>query len=173
MNHADHLSRHPGYDMGIHDNEEVLVLPERLFVNALHLGGLEAEIADQQQGRPEIKDWGTTWPIEKKEGVFYYHGQVVVPQNSELQKWLLQQYHDHITAGHPGIKNTLCVLAQDFWWPAIKTFVTGYVKGCTVCQSTKPNTVQAKVPLLPITGERGAPPFQVVAMNLITDLPES
>jgi hypothetical protein len=172
-NHADHLSRHPGYDTGIHDNEEVLVLPDKLFANALHLGGLEAEIADQQQGRTEIRDWETTWPIKEKEGVFYHHGWMVVPQNSELQKQLLQQYHDHIMAGHPGIKNMLHALAQDFWWPTMKAFIMGYIKGCTVCQSTKPNTVHAKIPLLPITSERGALPFQVVAMDLITDLPES
>ena len=90
-----------------------------------------------------------------------------------LVQQLLQQYHDHVTAGHPGIKNMLHALAQDFWWPTMKAFIMGYVKGCAVCQSTKPNTVHAKIPLLPITSERGTLPFQVVAMDLITDLPES
>jgi hypothetical protein len=34
-NKADLLSRHPNFDQGKADNEEVLVLPPHLFVNAI------------------------------------------------------------------------------------------------------------------------------------------
>ena len=88
-NCADHLSWHPGYDQGVHDNEEVLVLPEKLFAHALQTKGLEAEVADEQIGRPEIKDWQTTWPITEKDGVHYHHNRMVVPQIPSLQRHLL------------------------------------------------------------------------------------
>jgi hypothetical protein len=118
-NHADHLSWHLGYDTGMHDNEDVLVLPDCLFINAMQLGGLEADVVGQQKDKPEIEDWKTTWLIIKKDGVLLHHGCVVVPEVWTLQHQLLQQYHDHITAGHPGIHNTLHALGQDFWWPTM------------------------------------------------------
>jgi hypothetical protein len=55
----------------------------------------------------------------------------------------------------------------------MRAFVMQYVKGCMVCQSTKPNTVCAKPLLLPITTTQGMCPFQTIALDLITDLPPS
>ena len=42
-----------------------------------------------------------------------------------------------------------------------------------MCQSTKPNTVRPKLPMLPITHEQQQYPFQTIAMDLITNLPVS
>ena len=53
----------------------------------------------------------------------------------------------------------------------IKQFVVQYVKGCAICQSTKPNTVRPKVPLMPVIPVEGAVPFQTISLNLITNLP--
>jgi hypothetical protein len=87
----------------MHDNEDVLVLLDHLFINAMQLGGLEAEVVEQQRDRPEIEEWRMTWLIIEKEGVLLHHGQVVVPEVCALQCQLLEQYHNHITVGHPGI----------------------------------------------------------------------
>jgi hypothetical protein len=55
----------------------------------------------------------------------------------------------------------------------MKQFVVQYVKGCAICQSTKPNTVQPKVPIYPITStEAHAYPFQTISWDLIMDLPK-
>jgi hypothetical protein len=157
----------------MHDNEDVLVLPDQLFLNALQLGGLEADVVEQQKDKPEIDDWKMIWPIVEKDGVLLHHGCIVVPEMQTLQCQLLQQYHDHITVGHPGIHNTLQTLGQDFWWPMMWAFVMQYVKGCAMCQSTKPNTVWARCPPLPITVAKGSHPFQAITLDLITDLPMS
>jgi hypothetical protein len=55
----------------------------------------------------------------------------------------------------------------------VKDFVTSYVKGCTVCQSSKTNMVQPKAPPFPITPATEATPFETMAMDLIMDLPVS
>jgi hypothetical protein len=159
--------------MGMHNNEDILVLPEHLFINTMQREGLEADVVGQQENRPEIKEWKTTWPITEKDGVLLHHGCVVVLKEQTLQCQLLQQYHDHITVGHPGICNILQAIGQDFWWPTMKTFVTQYVKGCAICQSIKPNTIRAKPPLLPITVTKGSYHFQTVSLDLIMDLPMS
>jgi Integrase zinc binding domain len=36
-------------------------------------------------------------------------------------------YHDHKTAGHPSITRTLVLIAKDYWWPKMATFVKAYV----------------------------------------------
>ena len=51
--------------------------------------------------------------------------------------------------------------------------VTDFVKGCAVCQSTKPRMTQPKPPLYPITTEPGTLPFETIALDFITKLPES
>jgi hypothetical protein len=48
-----------------------------------------------------------------------------------------------------------------------------YVRGCAVCQSTKPNTTRPRPPIMPIASEQKQLPFQTISMDLITDLPIS
>jgi len=55
----------------------------------------------------------------------------------------------------------------------MKTFVTEYIKGCTTCQMTKVNTHPAHPPLFPIFPAENARPFETVAMDFITKLPQS
>jgi Integrase zinc binding domain len=100
-------------------------------------------------------------------------GKLVVADNLLLQQSVLCMYHDHESTGHPRIFNMYMSVARDYWWPDMKHFVVQYVKGCAVCQSTKPNIVQPKIPMYPIatTGEH-AYPFQMISWDLITDLPK-
>src|SRR6266576_4850927 len=46
-------------------------------------------------------------------------------------------------------------------------------KGCATCQSTNPRTNQPKPPLYPITTEPRALPFETIALDFITKLPDS
>ena len=97
----------------------------------------------------------------------------MVPDRQELQRRILQQYHDHEMAGHPGIANTMIAVMREYWWPEAKKFITAYVQGCATCQSTKPNTVCPKPLIMPIISEQVLTPFHTIAMDLITDLPVS
>jgi len=55
----------------------------------------------------------------------------------------------------------------------MKEFAADYVRGCATCQENKPRTTHRHAPLQTIPVEPHQGPFQVVAMDLITDLPES
>jgi hypothetical protein len=44
LNKADALSRPPGMDEGKHDNENTLVLPDKLFVWAMEVSDLEQQV---------------------------------------------------------------------------------------------------------------------------------
>jgi Integrase zinc binding domain len=62
------------------------------------------------------------------------------------------------------------LIAKDYWWPKMATFVKAYVQGCTVCQSIKSGTTRPKVPLVPIPLKQTHVPFGTIALDLITDL---
>ena len=55
----------------------------------------------------------------------------------------------------------------------MKDYVTQYIKGCATCQMNKVNTNPTKPPLYPITPIPDALPFQTIALDFITKLPES
>jgi hypothetical protein len=101
------------------------------------------------------------------------NGRAVIPEDQELRCQVVATAHNHATAGHPGIKGTLQLMARNYWWPKMADFITSYVKGCATCQATKASTNKAKIPLYPITTDRSALPFTVVTIDLIVDLPPS
>ena len=57
---------------------------------------------------------------------------------------LLRDAHDNL--GHKGFYSTCCILADRFWWPALKQDVKCYVNTCHQCQLRK----TTKVCILPV-----------------------
>ena len=127
-NKADHLSRHPDYDTGTNDNEDVVVLPPHLFVNVVDTLSLEQEVYEaQKEHEEEVEELRKTHPFDQVNGHWFHKGRPVVPDERELQRRILQQYHDHEMAGHPGIANTMTAVMREYWWPEAKRFITAYV----------------------------------------------
>jgi Integrase zinc binding domain len=93
--------------------------------------------------------------------------------NDDLKRGVISLFHDHITAGHPGIAKTTQNIAQYYWWPGMRDHITQYIKGCATCQMNKVNTNPTKPPLYPITPVTDTLPFQTITLNFITKLPES
>jgi len=54
----------------------------------------------------------------------------------------------------------------------MRQWIADYVKGCATCQQNKILTHQIKTPLYRITTKEGTLPFQQIAMDLITGLPQ-
>ena len=50
---ADALSRRPDYDQGAHDNENIIVLPDNVFVRAVTITN-EKEEQDEETLRPWV-----------------------------------------------------------------------------------------------------------------------
>ena len=169
---ADALSRPPGTNEGSQDNQDVVVLPDHLFVNAIETRMLTEHVQIYQQHQKGLmKDWSKTSETTKKDKVWRRDRQLVVPEDETLWQEVGFLVHDHVLAGHPGIKKTIAPGMQQFWWPGIKDYLMQYVKGCAICQSTKPSWNKKTVPLFPITPDRTTQPFSTVAIDLIVDLP--
>jgi Integrase zinc binding domain len=173
-NKADYLSRHPNYDDGSLNNQDVTVLPPHLFIHATTVSDLERLILNAQLAHPDLLHlWASRFNLTEADSAWYHGSTLVVVEDNKLRREVSSLYHDHHLAGHPGISKTLDLLTQDYWWPTVKEFVTSYIKGCAVCQSNKANMVRPRAPPFPIAPVTEAMPFETVAMDLITDLPVS
>jgi hypothetical protein len=94
-------------------------------------------------------------------------------QDKDVKRDIMTWAHDHPTAGHPGRDETIRRTKSRYFWPGMNAWVTDYVKGCAVCQQNKVLTHRHKSPLYRITVPTNARPFQQIAMDLITGLPQS
>src|SRR6266478_2161732 len=85
---------------------------------------------------------------------------------------LMTLIHDHPTARHPGCDETIQKATEILPWTGMHQWIASYIKGCATCQQNKILTHQTKVPLYHITTKEGTLPFQQIAMDLITGLPQ-
>ena len=180
-NRADALSRRPDYEGNNTDNNDVVVWPDEYFceehtcIRTLNTSSLESHIKlEQYLNQKRLKDWAPIHNLSLLDGTHWHHGTaMVVVENNDLRRGVTSLFHDHRTAGHPGISKTLQLISPHYWWPNMKTFVTEYIKGCAICQMTKVNTNPNNPPLFPITPVEKALPFETIAMDFITKLPPS
>jgi len=74
-------------------------------------------------------------------------GKIQVPPILEVKRGLMNIYHDHPLAGHPGRDETLCKVQEKYSWPHMRQWIEDYIKGCAICQQNKILTHKAKNPL--------------------------
>jgi hypothetical protein len=85
---------------------------------------------------------------------------------------IIKNYHDSLTAGHPGVKKTLDFLKRrGYRWNKIKQDIKDYIRGCLVCQKVKANTGPGTDQLQPLPIASG--PLEIISWDLIGPLPES
>ena len=171
---ADALLRPPGTDEGSQDNQDVVMLPDHLFCHAVTLDIFEQQIRSAQEAHSVwVFEQTEQQQLEEVDRIWHKEGRAVVPPDEGLRREILKNTHDHHVAGHPRIKKTLLAVIRNYWWPKMGEFVTNYMKGCGVCQETKPSTAKAHPPLIPIPADPTSLPFQTIARDLIVDLPPS
>ena len=105
---ADHI---PEEDT---DNEDMTLLLDNLFVKFIdtNMHDLFAEqimqdniirdaiLALKKQGTPPIKSSLSDWKVEN--GLLFFKDRCYVPNNEELQRRLVEKYHNSLPSGHPG-----------------------------------------------------------------------
>ena len=188
MVQSDALSRRPDFiPLEDTDNEDVILLPETLFVNLidtdlqerilncekLDTDTMEALKTLLEEGSQTIQNQLVDWTTERINGkqVLYYQGKNYIPQNKELRRDIARMFHDHEMAGHPGELETYNSIRQHYWWPGLWTYVKNYVQGCRICQQFKIDRRPAKPTFVPTKGPTTTRPFANCSMDFITDLP--
>ena len=188
MIQSDALSRRPDFVPDEdHDNENVTLLPDELFIklidtdlqeriansNELDIDAANAIKTLMETGpttlRNDLQDWTTE--LFQGKNILFYRGKNYIPKNQQLRTELVQKYHDSPTAGHPGELETFNAIKEHYWWPGMRSFTKEYVKGCGICQQFKINRNPSNPSFLPIEGPKTTRPFANSSMDMITDLP--
>ena len=165
------LSRLPDYDQGENNNQNVVVLPEQLFIQSGTISCIPEDPPQQDEG--VIHQWAGTHDLKKEKGEWWKGQCKVITGNDEERCKIIQAYHDLPAYGHPGINQTKDLVSRYYWWPQLSQNIQDYVKGCANCQKNKVNTHPKKAPLKPITPTHEVLPFQMITMDFIVKLPES
>ena len=172
----DMLSRPPGADQGKQDNADIILLPPLMFVatSVVQDDLLRAKVKTaQQKQKGEMENWCNTQGVRKLPEGYAKEWRLAVPSGLVLQQELMAQFHNSLTAGHPGRDNMLALVSQHYWWPGMNTWIEWYVAGCTQCQQSKIHTTKKKTPLYCIPGDPSMHPFNTIALDLITQLPKA
>ena len=172
----DMLSRPPGADQGKQDNMDIVLLPPSLFIATAKAQDdmLKVKVKEtQQKQKTEMELWCDTHGVHKLPEGYTKEWRLAVPSGLVLRWELMAQFHNSPTVGHPGRDNTLALVSQHYWWPGMTTWVEQYVAGCTLCQQNKICTTKKKTPLFCIPGDPSMHPFNVIALDLVTQLPKA
>jgi len=110
------------------------------------------------------------WMVDES-GFLRLDNRIFVPDAKDLKLRILQQYHDHILAGHFGQNWTLENIRQQYTWPLICEFVQDYVWSCVACARNKVPHHKPYGLLHPLpVPER---PWESISMDFIEELPNS
>ena len=131
---ADALSRRPDYNQGVHDNENIIVLPEDMFVWAVTISA-----GNGAQDKETLNPWVDPHKLKKINGIWYKEGRRVVTEPLTNKRAIIKSRHDPPIYGHPGINKMTQLVECNYWWLQMKLDIIDYVKGCAKCQRHKVN----------------------------------
>jgi hypothetical protein len=159
------------------------MIPEKAFIRVANEdspGSLEERITQSQQKHQLImKAWEARAQISCQQtidGPMWKTKdtlKLAIPPDPELFCEILKEWHDLLTAGHPGRDETVRRITNQYHWPGARKWIEAYVKGCATCQQNKNLTHKIHTPLYRITVPAQAQPFKQIAMDLIMGLPKS
>ena len=93
------------YDQGTHDNKNVTVLPDHLFIR---MGQSLSYIPDEpvQQDENVLRPWIDPHNLKKINGEWWKERRKVITMGPEQRRNIIRAYHDLPAYGHPGISRT-------------------------------------------------------------------
>lgn len=95
-------------------------------------------------------NYGKSEDWAEDEGILLYKDKVYIPPNEDLRREVTKMYHKPVHMAHPGIQKTKDLVKWEYYWEQMDKFITQYVRGCVVCQTTKVRTNPTNPPLMPI-----------------------
>ena len=84
---------------------------------------------------------------------------------------VLEWAHSSPLFGHPGVKRTLEVLRQRFWWPSLENCTRAFISACEICARNKTSNRRPAGLLRPLPIPTR--PWSHIALDFVTGLPLS
>ena len=70
-------------------------------------------------------------------GLVRFRDKIYVPDNSELKKVILREFHAKTYLGHPGYQKTWTAVKKFYYWSNLKRDVANFLARCFDCQRVK------------------------------------
>ncbi|KAG1927362.1 retrotransposable element [Pimephales promelas] len=96
-------------------------------------------------------------------------GSLFVPVPTRLA--VLQWGHSSKLSAHPGVRGTIALIRQRFWWPTLVHDARRFIASCSVCAQTKAGNSPPAGLLRPLPVPTR--PWSHIALDFITGLPAS
>ncbi|KAI5350206.1 PREDICTED: Transposon [Prunus dulcis] len=81
---------------------------------------------------------GKTSEFQLKDGLKYKGTQLCIPEDSDRLQWI-REAHTSKVAGHFGVEKTLWNVRRYMYWPKMHLDVSRYLRGCVLCNTSKPS----------------------------------
>jgi hypothetical protein len=72
-----------------------------------------------------------------EQGRLRFRGRKWVPNDKTLRTRIIQETHDSVLSGHPGREALYKIVAREFFWPDVASFIRRFVRNCDLCGSNK------------------------------------
>nr|ODO04092.1 hypothetical protein L204_00447 [Cryptococcus depauperatus CBS 7855] len=131
-------------------------VPHTTLHNSLGQDNKQASLQDPSTNTvPPSSPPSSSSSWSNEQGFLRHHQATILPDADHLRLQVVQQRHDHLTAGHLGRTKTLQLVSKDYGWPKMKPFIHHYLDTCDTCQKSRflalDRTVNSSsVPLLSI-----------------------
>ena len=109
--------------------------------------------------------------VKSSEGILWIDNRRYIPKIDMLRATILNDHHDAPLAGHHGIGKTLELVQRQYCWFGLRRDVELYVRGCAICQRTKPSRQRPHGLLQSL--EVADMPWSSISMDFIEELPMS
>jgi hypothetical protein len=181
---ADALSRvHPpeGGEGAVH--AALLPKPETLVLAPMHtpvdppadrdiITRIKAAYLGDEHTRVLLEDPGSDDPqYTLLDGLLYYQGLIMVPDDPDIKRDILYQCHDAPMAGHYGVHKTFELVSRTYHWQGLRKYVKRYVTSCHTCQRNKTVLHKPYGLLQPLPVPEV--PWSSISMDFIVQMPRS
>lgn len=105
------------------------------------------------------------------DGLLFFQNVIMIPDNNDIKRDILQHCHDDPLSGHFGVQKTHELVARTFTWPQLRQYVKRYVSTCETCLRNKGVQHRPYGLLQPLPVPKS--PWSSISMDFITQLPPS
>jgi hypothetical protein len=121
-------------------------LHERIAIAQLVDEEVQKIIQKLSEGDPKFNCF---WRDDK--GVVWFCQRLVIPQDPDLKKEILDEAHLSKFTIHPGSTKMYRDLRENFWWSNMKGEIAEYVSGCDTCQRIKASHQKTACQMQPLS----------------------
>ena len=98
---------------------------------------IAGQIAEAYAADPIFADEKRTKRWTFTDNLWWDHDEIVVPDNKDIKRRIMSEFHDSVYAGHLGVRKTVKNITRYFTWPNIWADTESYIAHCPSCQVNK------------------------------------